>query len=372
MDAPRIDDAQDTRFDELQAEAKAALSYTANTLDAIVERYREVFREAHARYQAVRDEVDALERLPRRALIEEAGGDATRSRTPAAEAAEAAEAGAENARTRALRAELELLESDVGIHQTELARLDLAHRSLENLWLFLEPGDASLVTEGSLEDSPHAVEMRIVEAQEAERSRLAQEIHDGLAQALSNAIFQVQYIEQVLDENPKLARAELRFMRELLRRELGDVRAFISQLRPPRLVEHWLNGSILDAAETMAALLGTTVETDLLAPDDTLGEAQQTVVLRVVQEALQNVRKHAKARKTTVSTRLTDQTWVTEIRDDGCGFDVGAVVARGRRSFGLRFMRERAELIGAALEISSGPQAGTVVRLTIPIAEESR
>jgi two-component system sensor histidine kinase DegS len=372
MDATRIDDTRDARFDELQAEAKAALGYTANTLDAIVSRYREAFREAHARYQAVRDEVDALERRPRRERIGGDGGDATPSRTPAAEAAEAAEAGADDARTRALRAELELLESDVGMRQTELTRLDLAHRSLENMWLFLEPGDASLVTAGSKEDSPHDVEMRIVEAQEAERSRLAQEIHDGLAQALSNAIFQVQYIERVLDEDPRLARTELRFMRELLRRELGDVRAFISQLRPPRLVEHWLDGSILDAAETMAALLGTTVEADLRAPDDKLSEAQQTVVLRVVQEALQNVRKHAKARETTIVTRMLDQTWVAEIRDDGRGFDVGAVAARGRRNFGVQFMRERAELIGAALEISSGPQAGTVVRLTIPIAEESR
>jgi signal transduction histidine kinase len=372
MDATRIDDARDARFDELQADAKAALSYSANTIDAIVERYREAFREAHARYQAVRDEVDALERRPRREPIGEDAGDATGSRTPAAEAAEAAEAGADDARTRALRAELELLESDVGIHQTELARLDLAHRSLENLWLFLEPGDASLVTDGSVEGGPHAVEMRIVEAQEAERSRLAQEIHDGLAQALSNTIFQVQYIERVLDEDPKLARTELRLMRELLRRELGDVRAFISQLRPSRLAEHWLDGSIVDAADTIAALGGTTAETDLRAPDDKLNEAQQTVVLRVIQEALQNVRKHARAHQTTIATRMLDQTWIAEVRDDGHGFDVGAVAARGRRNFGLQFMRERAELIGAVLEISSGPEAGTVVRLTVPIAEESR
>jgi two-component system sensor histidine kinase DegS len=228
------------------------------------------------------------------------------------------------------------------------------------------------VAEGSVEDSPHEIEMRIVEAQEAERSRLAQEIHDGPAQALSNAIFQVEFIERVMGEDPRLARTELRFMRELLRRELGDVRTFISQLRPQLLVELGLDGSLLEAAETMAAILGATVETDLRAPDDKLTETQQTVVLRVVQEALQNVRKHARARETTIATRILDDAWVVEVRDDGRGFDVGSVAARGRRNFGLQFMRERAELIGATLEVSSGPEAGTVVRLTIPIAKESR
>jgi signal transduction histidine kinase len=375
MDGTRSGDARDGRFDELHAEAKAALGYTANTLDAIVERYREAFRDAHVRYQAVRDEVDALERRPRRERTGEGGGAAAGLRTPtveAVEAVEAAEAGADDAQARALRAELESLETEVGIHQTALARLDLAHRSLENTWLFLEPGDASLVAEGSVEDSPHEIEMRIVEAQEAERSRLAQEIHDGPAQTLSNAIFQVEYIERVMGEDPKLAQTELRFLRELLRRELGDVRTFISQLRPQLLVELGLDGSILEAAESMAALLGTTVETDLRAPDDNLTEAQQTVVLRVVQEALQNVRKHARAQETTIATRILDDAWVAEVRDDGRGFDVGSVAARGRRNFGLQFMRERAELIGATLEVSSGPEAGTVVRLTIPIAKESR
>ena len=59
--------------------------------------------------------------------------------------------------------------------------------------------------------------------------------------------------------------------------------------------------------------------------------------------------------------------WVLEVRDDGRGFDVGAVAARGRRNFGLQFMRERAELIGAHFEVRSRPDGGTVVRLAIPM-----
>ena len=105
----------------------------------------------------------------------------------------------------------------------------------------------------------------------------------------------------------------------------------------------------------------------LAAPADGLTEAAQTVVLRVVQEGLQNVRKHAGAANVVVATSRTDGEWVLEVRDDGRGFDTGAVAARGRRNFGLQFMRERAELVGAQFEVRSRPEAGTVVRLAIPV-----
>jgi len=206
----------------------------------------------------------------------------------------------------------------------------------------------------------------VVEAQEAERSHLAREIHDGPAQALSNAIFQVEYLERIVETDPALARTELRHMRELLRRELADVRSFISQLRPPLLDELGLNGSILDAVEYMRTLSGLPISTRLDAEADSLGGGTATVVLRVVQEALQNVHKHAAASSASVATRIEGADWVVEVTDDGRGFDPGAVAAHGRRNYGLQFMRERAELIGARLDVRSRPDGGTVVRLAIP------
>ena len=96
-------------------------------------------------------------------------------------------------------------------------------------------------------------------------------------------------------------------------------------------------------------------------------------VLRIVREALQNVRRHADARRASIRVAREDDRWIVEVRDDGRGFDVGAVAARGRRNFGLQFMRERAEMIGAEFEVRSRPDGGTVVRIAIPRgAEESR
>jgi signal transduction histidine kinase len=72
-----------------------------------------------------------------------------------------------------------------------------------------------------------------------------------------------------------------------------------------------------------------------------------------------------------VSTRIESSAWIVEVSDDGRGFDVSTVAARGRRNFGLQFMRERAELIGAKFEVRSGPGGGTVVSLSIPVGEEN-
>ena len=359
MDAARGPaETRDSRFDELYAEAKSTLGYGANNLRSVTERYREAYRDTLGRWHKLRDQLEAAERAPL-------------NRSGDADPATAAEVGAEDARLKLLRSEVERLTADLGKHQQELSKLELSVRSMENAWLFLERGDASLVAEVADSGLPTDMQMRIVQAQEAERSRLAQEVHDGPAQALSNAIFQVEYIERVIAEDVRMAGSELRFLRELLRRELGEVRTFISQLRPPLLDELGLDGSIMDAVESMAVLTGATVETNLTAPADGLNPTQQTAVLRIVQEALQNVRKHAGSSRTLVSTRIDKGKWMLEVSDDGRGFDVSAVAARGRRNFGLQFMRERAELIGAQLEVRSRPGGGTVVGLSIPLGEES-
>ena len=104
----------------------------------------------------------------------------------------------------------------------------------------------------------------VVEAQEAERARLAREVHDGPAQALANAIFRIDYVERVMETDPQLARAELRLLRDMLQRQLGEVRAVVSQLRPPLLDEIGLNGSILDAVEHMRTLTGLPIGTALI------------------------------------------------------------------------------------------------------------
>ena len=350
----------DSRFDGLHAEASAAVGYSANTLREVRERYRIAYADTFAHWQELRDELNGIDREPRgrrrRLFVDEAS--TKRSKHDAA-------AGTREARLRALRVEVELLAAELDEHRSGLARLELAERTLAQTWLFLKRGDSTLVA-GDSPDVDGDVAMRIFEAQEAERARIAHEIHDGPAQALSNAIFQADYTERLSATSSADAAGEIAKLRDLLRRELDDLRGFISQLRPPKLDQLGLDGAIEDALAELRAMSDLQVTSDLRAPTDALDDHQQTVALRVTQEALQNVRKHAAASTVVVSTGVAEDTWTLEIRDDGRGFDVGATAARGRRNFGLQFMRERAELIGARFDVRSRADGGTVVRLEIP------
>ncbi len=366
-------DAATGRFDTLHAEAKEALAYAANTLRGVTEQYRQAFHEDLAGWHEDRDTVDGVD-LGDMPELDPAAPSTNGTDGPAPGAAilaavEAAEAAAEEGRAAELRRRIAIRTTELGERHTELARLELAVRGLERTWLFLERGDASLLADPAAPDLADDLQMRIVEAREAERTRLAQEIHDGPAQALANAIFAVEYIEKIVDRDRPAARIELRLLRERLRRDLGDVRTFISQLRPPILDEVGLDGAIRDAGDTLVALSGVALEVDLAAPTSRLGDAEQVVVLRVLQEALQNVRKHAGARHVWLATRLARGHWILEARDDGRGFDPETVNTPGRRTFGLQFMRERAELVGGSFEIRSRPANGTVVLLDIPVGE---
>lgn len=218
--------------------------------------------------------------------------------------------------------------------------------------------------------------MALLAAHEQERSRLAEELHDGPAQAFANAIFQTQLLERAVREEPATAPAELAALRRLLERELDTLRGYINQLRPSLGEAVGLEDALRDSATAISQRTGLPIEVRLDAPGGHLHTAARTVVLRVAQEALRNVAKHAAASRAWISTREAsstdgDRVWVLEVGDDGRGFDYESVAANpNRRHFGLRFMRERAELLGSNLAIESHHAAGTVVRLTIALRAE--
>lgn len=229
----------------------------------------------------------------------------------------------------------------------------------------------------SLEADPR-VAMALLSAHEQERSRLAEELHDGPAQAFANAIFQTQLVERALREEPDAAAAELASLRTLLERELDTLRGYINQLRPSLGEAVGLDDALRDSASAISQRSGLPIELRLEAAGAHLHVAARTVVLRVAQEALRNIAKHASASRAWVHTSEVvapdgSRTWLLEVGDDGRGFDYTTVTANpNRRHFGLRFMRERAELLGSSLAIESHLAAGTVVRLTIAVEDRSQ
>lgn len=233
-------------------------------------------------------------------------------------------------------------------------------------------------------DAAHSIDevmaqlaLALLEGQEEERSRLAEELHDGPAQALANAIFQTEILERAIrEEMPEanqVAETELRSLRQILERELEVLRGYINQLRPSLDEAEGVEEALRDSAAGIHQRTGLPIEVTLEASPAELPTAARTVVLRVAQEALRNVAKHSGASRAWVITKTTTEPdgvrrWQLEVGDDGRGFDIDAVTSHpNRRHFGLRFMRERAELLGSELTITTSPGSGTIVRLTTEI-----
>jgi two-component system sensor histidine kinase DegS len=235
-------------------------------------------------------------------------------------------------------------------------------------------GDADSETSG--DDVMDAMAMALLEAQEQERQRLAEELHDGPAQALANAIFQTEILERAIKSDPAAAHGELVALRQILERELDTLRGYINQLRPSLREAAGLEDALRDSVAAMRTRSGIPVEITFDAPASILRDAERTVVLRVAQEALRNIAKHSGASRAWLITRELDgpdgnPTWQLEVGDDGRGFDIDGVTAHpNRRHFGLRFMRERADLLGSELSITTGMAGGTVVRLTTELGGE--
>ena len=320
------------RFDRIGEQATESLRGDARRLHDLAEQFRQQYRRDLEEWMQIRS------RLDRR------GG----SLRPVG--------------TDALRGEYEQRGRELAALQARLKRLDVVARQLDVLFAYLESQDAIGDEPGPMaDDSPATMSLRIIEAQEAERQRMAADIHDGPAQVLTNAIFQVEYLDRMLTPDEREAHAELAFLRDMLRGGLDEVRSFITDLRPPA-IDVSLASAIAERGRDFQAVHGIAVDVSVDGIDGRLGPSVRASVLRIVQEAFQNVRKHAAASR--VSIGLEGDTLV--IADNGRGFDVIRVAAGAGRNFGLQFMRERAELLGGQLQIESRQGEGTRILLRLP------
>ena len=248
-----------------------------------------------------------------------------------------------------------------------LQRLELATAHVESSLAYLV-GDAA--TPGD-HDETREIAARVLDGLEAERQRLYREVHDGPAQVVTNAIFEIEFFERIAGRAPADVRAqllsELASLRTQLRESLESMREMIFDLRPPALAQLGLAEAMRAYAAEFQSRYGLVVETDLRAGPTGLDPAQELAIYRVLQEALQNVHRHARARGVRVSWSRTGGRWTLAIVDDGIGFDV-VQASEYAKSFGLLTMRERAEVIGATFDLRSAPGSGTVVILSMASA----
>ncbi|TRO56574.1 HAMP domain-containing sensor histidine kinase [Streptomyces sp. IB201691-2A2] len=211
---------------------------------------------------------------------------------------------------------------------------------------------------GRLEHERATSSARILLAQEAERRRIAQELHDEVGQSMTAILLS---LKRAADEADGPLRDELQQAQEITRGSLDEVRRLVRRLRPGVLEDLGLISGLTSLTTEFATHAGLRVlrrfDTDLPALD----AETELVLYRVAQEALTNAARHAEAGQVEVSLHHTDGAVVLSVVDDGRGTGIA------REGAGIRGMRERALLIGATLDVTSQPPAGTQVRLTVPL-----
>lgn len=198
----------------------------------------------------------------------------------------------------------------------------------------------------------------------AERDRLAREIHDTLAQGFTSIVTLTQAAESELDTHPELARRHLELATVTARENLAEARALVAALTPTALGTGSLEAALHRHADRFAEETGirTACHTDDMLP--ALGTPATVVLLRAAQEALANVRKHARASAVSVRLTASETSVLLTVSDNGTGFDPATCGRLG--GFGLPGMRSRVEEVGGCLRISSAPGAGATVELEVP------
>ncbi|MET9418256.1 sensor histidine kinase [Streptomyces klenkii] len=194
----------------------------------------------------------------------------------------------------------------------------------------------------------------------AERQRLAREIHDTLAQGLSSIVLLARAAETAA---PGTAREHVREIGLTASDNLAEARRFVQALTPPALEDAPL-------PEALRRVTARTVPGAVFRLDGdpcALPMETEVALLRLTQEALANVARHAHADRTAVTLAFLDGQVTLDVYDDGAGFVPGDGPADGRRTFGLHGMRERIAALGGTLTVESAPGEGTAIAATVPV-----
>ena len=201
------------------------------------------------------------------------------------------------------------------------------------------------------------------EAVSAERSRLARELHDAVTQTLFSTMLTAEVLPKIWERDPQEGRKKMEELRELTRGALAEMRTLLMELRPETLVDAPLKDLLQHLGNAFIARARVPLAISIASSPD-LPVDVKVAFYRVAQEALNNITKHSDATQVRLSFERVSDSIALIVSDNGQGFDLGETV--GADHCGLRFMRERAEQVGARLEIESGAGRGTHIAMVWP------
>jgi two-component system sensor histidine kinase DegS len=210
----------------------------------------------------------------------------------------------------------------------------------------------------------------IIQSQESERLRISLQMHDGPAQSMSNLVLRAEICQRLIDHDLDQARAELNSLKTAINTTLQDTRKFIFDLRPMTLDDLGLVPTLRRYATQYGEKSNLEVNHMIQNMEQRLPNHYEVMLFRFVQEALNNVAKHAGANQVRVLLDGSGQTLQIMIEDDGSGFHVSETLANvgARRSMGITSMRQQIEvLLRGEFGIESAIGRGTRIAATIPL-----
>ncbi len=214
---------------------------------------------------------------------------------------------------------------------------------------------------------------QIIMAQEEERRRVAREIHDGPAQSMANVVLRAEICEKLFHANRKEVVDELANLKVFVKDCLKEVRRIIFNLRPMTLDDLGLIPTLRRYLEELKDQEGLVTQFEFAGEERRLENSYEVALFRMIQEALNNAKKHAQAERIIVKIQFKLDEIILMVKDNGKGFDLSKIMSEktGKVSFGLLSMKERIELINGKINIKTAPGAGTEIAVNIPMQKTS-
>jgi len=213
-----------------------------------------------------------------------------------------------------------------------------------------------------------ALTRRLVELQESERKHLARELHDRIGPTLTALSINLKLIEDALPPAPRQALAgTLGDSARQVHEATAAMRDVMGELRPHELDQYGLQPALSRYAEQFSARLGIAVTVRTEGPYERAAPEVEIALFRIAQEALNNVAKHARAKRIAIALRCLASEYAMSVTDDGIGLPAsGEGAERPRAALGMVTMRERAQALGGSLVIEPAPGGGTCVAVRVP------
>lgn len=207
-----------------------------------------------------------------------------------------------------------------------------------------------------------------IEQQELERQRIARELHDTTVQNLTALIHKIDFCLQILNSDPIRVRLELEIMCQIIRDSVNGMREIIYNLRPMTFDDIGFNETLKQAVNRMQKGFDTKIVLETEGDSYPVNQVVQLTILRIIQEAVNNCKKHANAKMIDITLSYKVETIELVIMDDGIGFDIQKITIQKEKNtgFGLSMMKERINLLNGTFEIESRLGFGTEIQVNIP------